>query len=85
MFATLFGCVKFNQHGYGQKITVETGHKPVSLFEKPLFKKPARLQCFMLRLQSYDLKVDYNQGKFLFKADTLSAAPLKDTRNYALF
>lgn len=80
LFAILFGCVKFHQYIYGLKVIVETDHKPlVSLFNKPLFKIPARLQRFMLRLQRYDLELVYKPGKFLYVADTLSRAPLKET------
>lgn len=80
LFAILFGCTKFHQYVYGSKILVETDHKPlVSLFEKPLYKIPARLQRFMLRLQCYNLSVSYKPGKYLLIADTLSRAPLTET------
>lgn len=78
LFAILFGCTKFHQYTYGIKVLVETDHKPlVSLYDKPLHKIPARLQRFMLRLQSYDLKIVYKPGKYLYIADTLSRCPLK--------
>lgn len=58
---------------------VETDHKPlVTLFDRPLFKIPPRLQRFMLRLQSYELEVKYKPGKDLKIADALSRAPLGD-------
>ena len=80
LFAILFGCTKFHQYVYGQRILVETDHKPlVPLFSKPLYQVPARLQRFMLRLQSYDLDVVYKPGKYMYTADTLSRAPLPDT------
>lgn len=79
LFAILFGCVKFHQYVYGTKVIVETDHKPlVSLFKKPLFNIPARLQRFMLRLQAYNIEVQYKPGKYLFIADTLSRSPLPD-------
>lgn len=54
-----------------------TDHKPlVPLFNKPLYSIPTRLQRFMLRLLSYNLKVVYKPGKDLFIADALSRAPL---------
>jgi len=46
-----------------------------SPFKKPLFQTPQRLQRMMLRLQRYDLQVEYEPGKNLFIADTLSRAP----------
>lgn len=44
LFAILFGCTRFHQFVYGSRVLVETDHKPlVSLFDKPLYKIPARL------------------------------------------
>lgn len=64
LFAILFGCTRFHKFVYGSKVLVETDHKPlVSLFDKPLYKIPARLQRFMLRLQLYNLSVAYKPGK----------------------
>lgn len=75
----LFGCTKFHQYIYGHHVTVETEHKPlVSLFKKPLYNVPARLQRIMLRLQPYDLNVIYKPGKYLYVADTLSRCALHD-------
>lgn len=79
LFAIVFGCIKFHQYIYGSKVIVETDHKPlVTLFDKPLYKIPARLQRFMLTLQRYDLLVNYKPGKCLQIADTLSRSPLPD-------
>ncbi|XP_036341596.1 uncharacterized protein K02A2.6-like [Rhagoletis pomonella] len=82
LFAILYGCTRFHQYVYGRHVLVETDHKPlVTLVNKPLYKIPARLQRFMLRLLAYNITVVYKPGKDLFIADTLSRAPLKD---YAL-
>ncbi|XP_055923337.1 uncharacterized protein K02A2.6-like [Eupeodes corollae] len=79
LFAILFGCIKFHQYIYGKRVIVETDHKPlVPLFTRALYKVPARLQRFMLRLQSYDLQVVYKPGKYMYTADTLSRAPLSE-------
>ncbi|XP_055371850.1 uncharacterized protein LOC129605879 [Condylostylus longicornis] len=68
LLAILFGCTRFHQYIYGLSILVETDHKSlVSLFKKPLYQIPARLQRFMLRLQAYDLTVQYRPGKFLLR------------------
>lgn len=37
------------------------------------------MRRFMLWLQGYDLVVQYKPGKYLFVADTLLRAPLKET------
>lgn len=77
LFAILCGCQKFHQYVYGQRITVQTDHKPlITLFEKPLAQVPCRLQRMMLSLQIYDLEVIYVPGSKLYISDTLSRAPL---------
>ena len=75
MLAIVFGINKFNQYIYGKQVSVETDHKPLeSLFKKPLSKAPQRIQRMMLRVQQYDLKVNYVPGNQLLIADTLSRA-----------
>ena len=73
MLAIVFGCYKMHQYAYGRKVHVETDHKPLeTLFKKPLYKVPARLQRMMLAVQGYNLEVKYKPGRLLFIADTLS-------------
>ena len=56
-------------------MSVETDHKPLeSLFKKALSKAPQRIQRMMLRVQHYDLKVNYVHGNQLLIADTLNRA-----------
>ena len=75
LLAIVFGCERFNMYTYGAEIEVLTDHKPLeSIFKKPLFKVPPRLQRMRLRLQKYNLKVRFVPGKFLYIADTLSRA-----------
>ena len=60
---------------FWKKVQVETDHKPlVSIFKKPLNDCPMRLQRMMLRLQQYDLEVEYKKGAELYVADALSRA-----------
>ena len=76
LLAIAYGCTKFHQYVYGKKVNVQTDNKPLeALFKKSLFQAPQRLQRMMLRLQRYDLQVEYEPGKNLFIADTLSRAP----------
>ena len=75
MLAIVFGTNKFHQNIYGKQVSVETDHKPLErLFKKPLSKAPQRIQRMMLRVQHYDLKVNYVPGNQLLIADTLSRA-----------
>ena len=78
--AIVFGCKKFHQYIFGQKITVESDHKPLSsIYRKSMHEMPARLQRFFLQLQKYDIEVVYKPGKEMFLADTLSRAFLNET------
>ena len=78
--AIVYGCQKFHQYVYGRRIQVETDHKPLqSIFRKPLYEIPARLQKMVLTLQCYDLDVTYKPGSTLVVADHLSRNYLNET------
>ena len=84
MLAIVFGCVKFHQYIYiyifGKTITVQTDHKPLESFmKKPLYLASVRLQKMLMKLQRYDLKVEYTKGTELYVADTLGRAHLPET------
>lgn len=80
LYAIVFGCLRFHQYIYGSRITVETDHRPlITLFKKSLVEVPTRLQRLMLKIQVYDLQVEYKQGSKMFIADTLSRAALPET------
>jgi len=81
MLAIVHGCTRFHKLIYGRtEIKVETDHKPLeSIFMKPLFKAPMRLQKMMLRIQQYPLAVKYVSGKELYIADALSRAFVAET------
>ena len=75
LLAIVYGCERFNMYTYGAEIEVLFDHKPLeSVFKKPLFRVPPRLQRMRPRLQKYNLKMRYVPGKFLYIADTLSRA-----------
>lgn len=79
MLAICFGCERFHQYVYGQRVVVETDHKPLeSIFLKPLEKCPLRLQRMRTKLQCYDIIVKYKPGSKLYVADTLSRASYDD-------
>ena len=74
LLAIVYGCERFGMYTYGAEIEVLSDDKPLeSIFKKPLFKVPLRVQRMRL-LQKYNLKVRYVPGKFLHIADTLSTA-----------
>ena len=73
LLAINYGCQRFHQFIHGSTVEAETDHKPlVSLFQKPLIDCPLRIQKMLLKLQKYDLIVNYVPGKQLVVADTLS-------------
>ena len=81
--AIVFSCERFSQYLTGRKkITVETDHKPLrSIFRKIILSAPCRLRRMLLRLQRFNLDVNYKPGTQMFIADHLSRASLKATDN----
>ena len=78
--AILFGCTKFHQYVFGRHVLVESDHKPLqSIFKKPIYQAPPRLQRLMLSLLKYDIEVTYKPGKEMFISDHLSRSFLKET------
>ena len=87
LVAVVFGCEKFHCYVYGNPIDVDSDHKPlVSISTKPLAQASPRLQRLLLRLQRYDVTINYLPGKYMYVADTLSRAflpegPIHDEMN----
>ena len=80
LLAIVFACQKLHQYIYGFLTKVQTDHKPLeSIVKKSLHKVSSRMQRMLLKLQKYDLSVNYVKGKELHVADTLSRAQLSDT------
>ena len=76
LLAIQFGLMRFRQYVYGQRVVVESDHKPlVGLLDKPIAECSPRIQRMRLQLQRFDFQVVYKPGKELFIADTLSRAP----------
>lgn len=79
LLAIVYGMEKYHQYVYGNKVTVQTDHKPlISIVKKEISQVTSRLQRMMLKLIKYDLNVIYVPGKDMYLADTLSRAYLKD-------
>ena len=71
----VFACERFHVYIYGRSVIVETDHNPlIAISKKHLCDAPPRLQRLLLRIQKYDLKLEYTPGKLLVVADTLSRA-----------
>ena len=63
--ATAFSSERFSQYLAGrEKITVETGQKPLqSIFRKCNLPAPCRLQRMLLRLQRFNVDVNYKTNR----------------------
>ena len=75
--AIAFACEHFHEYAYGRPVMVQSDHKPLkAIFTKPLSKTPPRIQRLLLRLQRYDIHVEFTPGTDIPVADTLSRAYL---------
>ena len=73
--AALYGCTRFHDYTYGQKVTVETDHKPlVGIMAKPLHKLSPRIQSIHRKLIWYDINATWKPGQEMFAPDCLSRA-----------
>ena len=80
MLAIAFGAERFHQYIYGREVDVQSDHKPLEvIMKKPLSSAPARIQRLFMRLQKYQVNVQYRPGKEIYIADTLSRAYLPVT------
>ena len=69
----MFASERFHIYIYGRKVIVETDHQPlIAISKKQLCDAPPRLQRLLLRIQKYDLMLEYTPGKLLVVTDTLS-------------
>ena len=78
--AIVFACERFDQYLHGRElITGQTDHMPlVTLLKKPIHQVPKRLQRMFMRLQKYNLRLNYIPGTKMYISDMLSRAYLKD-------
>ena len=63
--ALVWACERFNIYVCGQHFELETDHKPLKHIYSATSKPCARIERWILRLQSYDIKVVYRpRGKY---------------------
>ena len=67
----VWACERFNLYVYGHDFELETDHKPLECIYKNTSKPSARIERWVLRLQSYSFQVVYPPGKTNI-ADALS-------------
>ncbi|GFX67722.1 retrovirus-related Pol polyprotein from transposon 17.6 [Trichonephila clavipes] len=75
LIAVIYGLEHFNYYTYGRIVTVQTDHKPIlGLSKKPYDTISTRRQRLLLRLNKYNIQLEYVPGKNLVIADALSRA-----------
>lgn len=74
----VWSCEHFYMYLLGTKFVLVTDHKPLEVLYSPKSKPSARVERWVLRLQSYDYKVQYRPGKSNI-ADPLSRLSCKST------
>ena len=78
--AIIWACEHYHLYIYGQPITVFTDHKPLlGMFNKPGAKLSARVERWAIRLQPYDVTLEYQKGSDN-PADYMSRHPDKSTQ-----
>ena len=78
LLSIVFACEKFDQYISGRSdVVVQSDHKPLeTIFKKPIHSSPKRLQRIRLRLQNYDIQVEYKKGSRL--SQTVMSVPLRN-------
>ena len=61
--AITWACLHFHLYVFGSRFTVLTDHKPlVPIFNKKTSTPPARIEKWLMRLQMYDMTIQYRPG-----------------------
>ena len=85
MLAVVFGCDRFHTYIYGKPFVVESDHKPLQMIQlKNLKAAPPRLQRMLLKIQQYNVTIQYRPGKEMTLADPLSRVPKPDNHHIDL-
>ena len=60
--AIVWACERFHMYVYGMEFVLKTDHKPLEFIYSKRSKPSARIERWVLRLQSYHFKVQYKPG-----------------------
>ena len=69
--ALVWACERFSMYLIGRHFHLVTDHKPLEILYSPRSKPPARIERWVLRLQSFNFTIVYKPGKYNI-ADPLS-------------
>lgn len=75
--ALVWACERFAIYLIGREFDLLTDHKPLEIIYGPRSKPSARIERWVLRLQSFDFTVRYRPGKYNI-ADSLSRLPTQN-------
>ena len=60
LFSVVFGCEKFYEYVYGRNVRIQNDNKPLEPnFKKDLCESPPSFQRMLLRLQKYDITMQF--------------------------
>ena len=59
----VWGCERFHMYLYGMEFTLLTDHKPLETIYSTSSRNSARIERWVLRLQPYQFRVQYEPGK----------------------
>ena len=76
LLAIVFSVQRFHIYLYGRQFKVLTDHKPlVMILQKPFTSAPPRWQRMIIKLQGYQMQIEYIPWQEMTLADTLSRLP----------
>ena len=69
----LHGLERFHHYCFAREVSIITDHKtPAAIFKKDVAKLSQRLQCALLRIHQFQVRIVYKSGPDLFITDWLS-------------
>lgn len=75
----MWACERFHQYVFGIDFVLETDHRPLQFIYSKKSKPSARIERWVLRLQSYNFRVEYKPGPQNI-ADSLSRLVRKEEK-----
>ena len=69
----LHGLEKFHHYCFAREVSIITDHKPLlAIFKKDVATLSHRIQCILLRIHQYQVRIIHKPGPELFITDWLS-------------